>query len=160
MKPVHNDLDSVISDRSRALEELWALTLRLGHLMQQGLAERSLTVARANVLWELRLNGPRTQRALSQALRTTPRNITGLVDGLEADGLVERAAHPSDRRATLVTLTEQGKALANTLRDGQDGFAQYLFADTSAGELESFRATLDRVLSRVQAVMPSDGSAD
>jgi DNA-binding MarR family transcriptional regulator len=128
--------------------------------MQQGLAERSLTVARANVLWELRENGPRTQRALSSALRVTPRNVTGLVDGLEADGLVERAAHPSDRRATLVTLTDQGKALATTLRDEQDGFAQYLFADSSAGELESFLATLDRVLSRVQAVMPSDDSAD
>src|SRR5919109_1057173 len=140
---MHNDLGSQPRARSKALERLWALALLLGHGMQQGLAERGLTVARAGLIWELQENGPCTQRALSRALRVTPRNVTGLVDALEADGVLERTAHPSDRRATLVTLTEKGRALAASLRGDQDGFAQRLFGDASAGELASFVAMLD-----------------
>ena len=40
----------------------------------------------------------------------TARNVTGLIDALEHDGLVERLPHPSDRRATLVRLTVAGTA--------------------------------------------------
>ncbi|MEN3610618.1 MarR family transcriptional regulator [Plantactinospora sp. ZYX-F-223] len=43
---------------------------------------------------------------LSQALKCTPRNVTGLVDALEAAGFVARSAHPTDRRATVVSLTQ------------------------------------------------------
>lgn len=156
VKSLHNVGDSASLARSKALERLWSLALMLGHGMQQGLAERGLTVARAGLLWELHEGGPRTQRALSRVLRVTPRNVTGLVDGLEADGLVRRAAHPSDRRATLVTLTENGGTLAASMRRDQDGFAQHLFADASTAELELFVTMLDRVLDRVRAVIPSD----
>lgn len=140
--------------RSEALNRLWSLATVLGHGMQEGLAERGLTLARAKLIWELQGGGPCTQRALSRALRVTPRNVTGLVDGLEADGLVERAAHPSDRRATLVTLTEKGRSLAATMQREQDGFAQHLFADASPAELQTFVEVLDRVLARIEAAMP------
>ena len=37
-------------------------------------------------------------------------NVTQLVDRLEADGLVTRAADPSDRRSRLAVITEMGKS--------------------------------------------------
>ena len=43
-----------------------------------------------------------TQRTLSQALRVSPRNVTGLLDALEAGGYVTRGRHPTDRRAQLM----------------------------------------------------------
>jgi DNA-binding MarR family transcriptional regulator len=46
--------------------------------------------------------------AIADFLDVTPRNVTGLVDGLEAQGLIERVADPSDRRATLARLTARG----------------------------------------------------
>ena len=46
---------------------------------------------------------------LSERLMVTTGNITGLVDELEADGLVERMADPSSRRASLVRLTPKGR---------------------------------------------------
>ena len=121
--------------------------------MQHGLAERGLSLARAGLIWELQEHGARTQRDLSRALRVTPRNITGLVDSLEADGLAERSSHPSDRRATLVVLTEKGRNLAAIMRREQDDFAQLLFADASADDLATFVAMLDHVLARVRTVM-------
>ena len=53
-----------------------------------------------------------TQRTLSHALRVSPRNVTGLLDALEAGGYVTRGRHPTDRRATLGSLTDQGAAAA------------------------------------------------
>ena len=44
---------------------------------------------------------------IARSLGVTPRNVTGLVDGLEALGLVERVADPADREA----LTEQERVM-------------------------------------------------
>jgi DNA-binding MarR family transcriptional regulator len=45
----------------------------------------------------------------------TARNVAGLVDTLERDGLTERLPHPTDRRAILVRLTPAGDRLAGEL---------------------------------------------
>jgi DNA-binding MarR family transcriptional regulator len=47
-------------------------------------------------------------RCISAELDVTARNVTALVDGLEADGLVRRVPHPTDRRATVIELTPAG----------------------------------------------------
>jgi DNA-binding MarR family transcriptional regulator len=46
---------------------------------------------------------------LAQMLSVSPRNITGLIDNLERDGLVARVPDPADRRSVLATLTEKGR---------------------------------------------------
>jgi DNA-binding MarR family transcriptional regulator len=45
----------------------------------------------------------------------TARNVAGLVDTLERDGLAEPLPHPTDRRAILVRLTPAGDRLAGEL---------------------------------------------
>src|SRR5262249_35053270 len=92
-----------------------------------------LTPARAEVIWLLHHGGPRTQRQLSQALKCTPRNVTGLVDALEAAGFVARRAHPTDRRATVVCLTRRGKTLVTQWHRDRDHGAAHLIGDTSTG---------------------------
>ncbi len=155
MKRLHNIADT--EARSAALERLWALTLLLGDTMQAGLEERGLTLARAGLLWELQALGPSTQQALSRALRVTPRNITGLVDALEADGLVARAAHPTDRRATVVALTEKGLNLARALKRDQDEGAQFLFKDLTPDQLVAFVKVVDHVIAAVRSMVSQVG---
>lgn len=46
---------------------------------------------------------------MGQRLQVHPTSVTNTIDRLEADGLVERVAHPSDRRATLAKITPQGR---------------------------------------------------
>jgi MarR family transcriptional regulator, organic hydroperoxide resistance regulator len=41
-------------------------------------------------------------------------NVTGIVDRLEARGLIERRPSPSDRRVRLLVLTEEGERLRET----------------------------------------------
>jgi DNA-binding MarR family transcriptional regulator len=49
-------------------------------------------------------DGPLAQGALARRLGLTAPTVTALIDRLVADGYVERSAHPSDRRITLVAL--------------------------------------------------------
>ena len=49
---------------------------------------------------------------LAAQLGVDPPNLTAVVDDLEGAGLVERRAHPTDRRAKLVVATPAGAALA------------------------------------------------
>lgn len=133
-----------------ALERLFDLAVVLGDLMNRRLEELGLTPARAEVLWLLHGGGPLTQRELSQTLRCTPRNVTGLVDALEAAGFVTRKPHPTDRRATLVTLTQQGHAVASAWSAEHREGAGQLFGDVAAADLVTFVAILDRVLGRLR----------
>lgn len=47
--------------------------------------------------------------ALAARLHVTPRNVTGLIDHLERDGLVARTPDPADRRSVLAQLTDLGR---------------------------------------------------
>jgi DNA-binding MarR family transcriptional regulator len=65
------------------------------------------TTSRLRLLESLHCEGAQKMSDLAEALGVTPRNITALVDGLEEEGIVRRVAHPSDRRVTLIELTER-----------------------------------------------------
>lgn len=139
-----------------ALEHVFELAARLSDGMGEEFETQGLTSARAELLWRLGTAGPQTQRALSDALRCTPRNVTGLVDALEAAGLVWRAPHPTDRRATLVTLTEEGDSTVGGWRNRYDEFAQRLFSELDDHDLERFEVILDRMLDRIRDDLPLD----
>lgn len=136
--------------RRDALEKLLETTTLIAEGMDSDAAARGLTVARAEVIWLLHHDGPMRQRDLAEKLRVSPRNVTGLLDALERTGFVTRGAHPSDRRATLVRLTEAGKTTTTALVAGQDAFASYLFSGLDREELERLATALDKLLERLR----------
>lgn len=77
--------------------------------------EDRTTLARFDLLASLHRDDGQTLAALSRALLVTAGNITGLVDRAERDGVVERRPDPSDRRASRVWLTGEGRALIREL---------------------------------------------
>ena len=158
MKPLHNTGASE-SRPATVLERLFELGVVLTASMDSGLAERGLTRARAELLWQLQRQPKRTQRELSQVLRCTPRNVTDLVDTFEASGLVVREPHPADRRATLVSLTRRGKSEVARMQAGSEALASTLFADLPSADLTTFATVLDRVLGRLAKAAESAGSA-
>jgi DNA-binding MarR family transcriptional regulator len=137
-----------------AFDRVFELAARLGDLMERDLSARGLSTARAEVLFVLHLQGPMVQRQLSQALRCTPRYVTDLIDALEAQGWVARSPHPTDRRATLVTLTERGTAAAARMHAERQEGASALFGDVPPDDLETFVAVLDQVLDRLGRPAP------
>jgi DNA-binding MarR family transcriptional regulator len=129
-----------------ALDYLFEVAVLLVDGVEGGLREQGLTRARAELIWRLLQQGPMTQQALSRLLRCTPRNVTGLVDALQTVGLVSRKPHPTDRRATLVHLTEQGVNAAAAWRARYHLFATQLFSDLTAADLSHLVASLKNVL--------------
>lgn len=152
MKPLH-------SMQATALERLFEVTGVLGDAMGGVLSDMKLSTARAEVVWRIGREGPMTQRQLSEALRCTPRNVTGLVDALEDLGLVVRAPHPNDRRATLVTLTDRGASAVQQWSAGYQQLGQHLFGDFDARGLSDLVTALDRIVERLADVTAGDANA-
>jgi DNA-binding MarR family transcriptional regulator len=84
---------------------------------------------------------PMSMSELATALGIERPNATALVDELEAQGLVRRRPHPTDRRAKLVEATRKGKVLARRA-DEILATPPPQISDLGAGELE----TLHRIL--------------
>lgn len=144
--------EEALSRRLRdALERLLEIATLLNEGMQGDAAGRGLTVARAEVIWLLHHHGPMRQRDLADTLRVSPRNVTGLLDALEKTGFVARTAHPDDRRATLIRLTNKGEAVTGALAADQAEFSSYLFGTLSQVELDRMARTLDKLLDRLRA---------
>jgi DNA-binding MarR family transcriptional regulator len=155
MKEPNNDVGVRSAAAGEGLAGLFTLAALLGHAMDQGLAERGLTRARGEVIWTLQHRGGMTQRELSQALDCSAPNVTGLLDALQAAGFVTRGPHPTDRRATLVELTELGKRTASEWSAGAHEFATTLFADLATPQLTDFVSALNRVLAQLRAAVPT-----
>ena len=96
-------------ERRRALV---AETARFAAAFQrwtEGRAGGGLPYTRLRLLQALHCGGPAIMRDLGDQLGVSPRNMTAMVDALEEAHLVERRPHPTDRRATLVELTGDGR---------------------------------------------------
>ena len=107
-------------------------------------ATHSLTGAQARVLALIALD-PLPMRQIARALRCEPSNVTGIVDRLEARGLVERQPDPSDRRVKVAAATADGTQTAKQLRDSLD-FAREPLAALSRADRTTLRDLLQRMV--------------
>ncbi|WP_413812571.1 MarR family winged helix-turn-helix transcriptional regulator [Streptomyces sp. OE57] len=100
-----------------AERELCGLVNGLAQQIADHVRERAvtlgLTAAQATALREM--TGPMTMRELAERMSCEPSNATFVVDKLEKQGLVERRAHPTDRRAKHLVLSAEGTALRERL---------------------------------------------
>jgi DNA-binding MarR family transcriptional regulator len=137
--------------------EVFDRLLQIALLIQEDLARSftstNLTVPRTHLLWELHRLGPSTQRTLATTLKVSPRNVTGLVDALEASGYVARTPHPKDRRAILLTLTDQGSQTMAQMEHERNQIAAELVADLDTEQQDRLRQGLDSIVARLQGLM-------
>ncbi|PBC64194.1 MarR family transcriptional regulator [Streptomyces sp. Tue6028] len=111
---------------------------------EEAAAEHALTGAQARLLGLLSME-PVPMRRLAQQLKCEPSNVTGIVDRLEARGLVERRPDPADRRVKLAAATAEGRKVARGLRESLN-FAREPLAGLSDEERLALRDLLRRML--------------
>jgi DNA-binding MarR family transcriptional regulator len=80
---------------------------------------------------------------LSKRMMVTGGNVTGIVDQLEREGLVERAPDPQDGRAAMVRLTTAGRGAFAEMADVHEGWVADLFRDIPAEDKTRMIALLD-----------------
>jgi DNA-binding MarR family transcriptional regulator len=114
-----------------------------------------LTPSRASVLSVLVFGGPRTLGELAKAEQVSAPTMTRLVSGLEADGLVRRAASTRDRRVVVAHATPEGQ---RRLRQGRERRVAEL-AELMAGLGPEALETLGRAASLVEVLAVREPAA-
>ena len=106
--------EDVIKDIIESIRRL----VRAEYLDSQKMSKQyGLTGPQSLVLRLLIKKGALSSADLSRQMYVTPSNITGIIDRLEKKGFVERIRKQGDRRVALITLTDSGQKLGQTIPD-------------------------------------------
>jgi DNA-binding MarR family transcriptional regulator len=146
------DLDvDVMAEVARLLLVGEALARRIDGLA----AAHGLDRGQGDVLFTLRRSGPPYRLSpsdLTAALLVTSGTMTNRLDRLEAAGLIERRANPSDRRGVDVQLTPRGTRLADELVTTHVAHEARWLAPLTAGD----RRQLVRITRKLLAHLSSE----
>ena len=134
--------------------------LEISELFQKDMARAfdgtPLTSARIRVLWELQHAGPSTQHVLAERLEVSPRNITGLVDALEAGGYVTRSPHPTDRRATIVSLTASAQRMMGEMQREHAELTDDLLGAVEPADRAALERGVDAIAARLRELVAAE----
>jgi len=109
------------------------------HLLRRAAEEDrgdGLSRARLSALSVVVFRGPLTLGELAAAEGVRSATMTGIVNGLERDGLVRRRPHGSDRRAVQVEATASGRRLLERARAQRIALVASKLGDLSQAELD------------------------
>ncbi len=130
--------------RSANACDAWHLLIQLFFAQRASLptlaAELELSPAQCHVLHLIEPGRPIPMRQLAETLSCDASNVTGLVDRLEARGLVRRRPSPDDRRVKVLDLTPTGSRLRTLLLERMT---------TPPATLERLSPTEQRALVRI-----------
>lgn len=150
------DAETKVAERPADHEaelRLWLRLLTCTTLIEGDIRTRlrdtfDVTLPRFDLMAQLdKAPGGMTLGELSQRMMVSAGNVTGLAERLEALGMLERRASPSDRRAQIVSLTSEGRRAFRAMARTHENWIAEIFADLSPGEIE----TLMRLLAKTKA---------
>jgi MarR family transcriptional regulator for hemolysin len=121
-------------------------------LLDAVLAEEGTTFSGWTVLAALRARGPIIQKDLARSLDMIGPSIVERIDQLEKSGLVVRSSVPTDRRAYLVSLTDDGQALLARLGGVMRATEDALTAGLDPRDVEATRRVLARVAEQARTL--------
>lgn len=107
--------------------------------------EREMTMPRFDLLANLVKADGQTLAALSRSMLVTAGNLTGLVDRAARDGLVERRADPTDRRAWRVHVTTKGLRAFKEAERSHAAKVKKIFAGLKQTEIATLIHLLDKI---------------
>jgi len=159
LEPKHQAFLSELQRRGHAEHEgltqcfqLLSLSRAIDQDCAHRLAPLGLSEGRFVLLFLLQgAEQPLSPHQLAERAGVTLATITGLLDGLARDALLERHPDPDDRRRVNVRLTAAGEALAVQLFDQHTQWIGGLFADLSDQERSLLSGMLCRIWARTDA---------
>ncbi len=141
--PAADDRETGLGEKTKLDLRVWLRLLTCTNLVEHEVRRRmreefDFTLPRFDILAQLdRSPAGVTMGELSRRLMVSNGNVTGLVDRLVGEGLVERRPAPGDRRAQMVKLTQAGRATFETLAPEHGGWIDGLFAGLDRRQLET-----------------------
>lgn len=144
--------------RPKDLLRIEAAMVELGRMTRSGRADRlrceragvDVTGAAQRLIYYLMENGPMRLSELARRTETDPGILTRQVNAIERQGIVARRPDPTDRRATLVSMTAKGRRIAQRLREVQDEVLGGQLAAWTASDLERAADLMERLIRDVR----------
>jgi DNA-binding MarR family transcriptional regulator len=127
---------------------LWIRLLRASRIIEAELRERlskqfDTTLPRFDVMAALyRTPDGMLMSDLSRFLLVSNGNVTGIVDRLVAEGLVQRGQRNGDRRTSIVRLTKPGKDFFRAMATAHERWVGELLAGVSKSEARQLTSML------------------
>lgn len=130
-------------DRGRVTMMAIGISHRLGHIFTRWLdrdidTDGDLNGPRLMLILLLAKHKSLTMSEAADLMDVTPRAITRLVDGLEADGYVSRQTSPHDKRVFIVSIEAKGIDKTNELMPHHRERAAEMFSIFTDEELRTF----------------------
>jgi DNA-binding MarR family transcriptional regulator len=106
-------------------------------------------------------DGEATPAGLAEKTGVTRATISGLLDGLEKDGLIERRPDPEDRRLIRVHLTPAGRSFLDKIRPGYSRWLSSIVEPLDEEERQQLVRLLEKIRTRLgtSAVVGEERSA-
>ena len=149
------DAETKVSERPHDHKDelrLWLRFLSCNVLIEGNIRRRlrdkfDMTLPRFDLLAQLdKASAGMKLGELSQRLMVSNGNVTGLVERLVAQGLVDRQVAANDRRSHLVKLTAEGRRTFRAMAAAHEIWIAEIFGELTAGE----RAMLMQLLVKVK----------
>jgi MarR family transcriptional regulator for hemolysin len=121
-------------------------------LLDAALAGEGATFADWTVLVALNARGPLVQKDLARSLDMIGPSIVERIDRLEKAGLVVRSPVPGDRRASLVSMTDQGRERFAVLQEAMRSAVGALTAGIDPKDLEITQRVLGQLAERARSL--------
>src|SRR5918993_5646136 len=145
-----------MSSQVAVFDRLLEVALLIEQDLTDSFAGTGLTTARTHLLWVLHHAGPSNQQTLAAALSVSPRNITGLVDALEAGGYVARSPHPTDRRSIIVSLGASAHEMMRTMQQEHAQLSADLLGAVAPADREALVRGIDAIADRLRELLAAD----
>lgn len=94
--------------------------------------------------------GPRRVSSLADCVHSDVSTVSRQVTGLAAHGLVTKLSDPDDRRASILSLTDEGRSVVDRLHQQRIRWFQDMLADWEPDDIETLRTLLGRFSSAVE----------
>ena len=135
--------------KSSSPKQLALLLDRLAPALRRLQGSGAARGPRIALMGHLKDGGPATMRDLAKRIGISPQAITGLVDTLEADGLVGRERHPTDRRKTVIRLNDHAEAQLAEARAERTEALAALFKNVPKDDRAAFARVAEGLLERI-----------
>lgn len=142
-----------------AFATVHAVGVELESAVRTSLSKRGISEGRLRILGIL-LDRPEaaTHSELADESGVTKGTITGLVDGLERDGYVQRLPDEQDRRVTRIQLTPAGQAYLDEILPGHLSRLARLMAGLTPAEQRMLVELLRKVHAGLPALLEDEDS--
>ncbi|MBO9406074.1 MarR family transcriptional regulator [Shimia sp. R9_1] len=145
-----------MSELSKARLRLWLKLLKASGMIEDEVRRRlrrefDSTLPRFDVMSVLaRFSEGKKMSEISDLLRVSNGNVTGIVDKLSEEGLAQRVAVPGDRRASKVKLTEKGIAAFAEHADTHEGWIDEMLGGLNAEDVDGMATRLERLIETLE----------